>query len=448
MRSSADLLNVFLVVFRELSNLGAEAPAAGFFFVDEAKGRIRWYTALRSPRHYGISWTSPDLKEIDDQTAAAELNPLIDEEWEADLARWRTGETWSEVREPEEDLAEMRLFQERMGFERGLPYIGEGGWMTTHIPFEHGWIGIRHRETDLERILSAREWLEALSLGYHRNLDFVTLEEQNRALEEALRHLKQAQSRLITQEKMASLGSLVAGVAHEMNTPLGAISSMNQTASRATEKLAEYLDGAPDSGGEARARKALQLLGEANRLISSGAERMTSIVHSLRSFTRLDEAEFQVVDMHEGLDSTLTLLQSSLAPGVEVIREYGDLEPMFCSPGKLNQVFMSLLQNAIEAVGDQGQIRIRTCREEGQMCLQIRDTGRGIPPDRLESIFDFHFSSADARVKIGFGLSTAHAIVVEHGGEISIESEVGRGTAATVRLPYRDSTADVPPPAV
>jgi len=150
MRSSDDLLKVAVMMFQELLRLGIKAPGCGFFFVDEDKGRILWYTALENPRQYGISWTSPDLKEIDETTTASTMEVPITDDWEEDLDHWREGKAWSVARSAEEDEAEMQPFHELMGFDRQLPFLGRGEWVITNMPFEYGWVGIRHRGTDLD----------------------------------------------------------------------------------------------------------------------------------------------------------------------------------------------------------------------------------------------------------------------------------------------------------
>ena len=168
------------------------------------------------------------------------------------------------------------------------------------------------------------------------------------------------QNQIVMQEKMVSLGRLVAGVVHEINTPMGSIKSMHDTLARAVDKLKETVDTPALDGAEDRkpVDRVLEVITDGIRVISSGEERVTEIVNNLRSFARLDEAEFQMADLHEGIESTLALLQSEMGEDIEVVREYADLDLIYFSPSQLNQVFMSLLRNAIQAIEGEGQIRV------------------------------------------------------------------------------------------
>ena len=426
MRSSEDLLQVVLVAFQEFRRLEKETVAGAFFFVDEAKGCILWYTAMENPRQYGVSWTSPNLREIDETTAIFALEVPITEDWAEDLERWREGKTWSVVRSAEENRAVMQQFFELMGFDR-LPSIFEReGWGSTNVPFEYGWAGIHHRPNDPGHIIRTEGWTEALSLGYLRNLDFQRLEEQNRALEEALHQLRETQTQLVMQEKMASLGDLVSGVAHEINNPVGVVNSAADVAQRCAARI-----------GDGEVAKPLALLKANLDAVLEAGGRIDTIVKSLKNFARLDEAEFQTVDLHEGIDSALTLLESQLGGRIIIARDYGEIQPIYCSPGQLNQVFMHLLRNAIAAIEGTGRITIRTCETADGVRVLIRDTGRGIPAEQLARIFDFDFRATDQRVKMGFGLSTDYRIIQDHQGEIKVESEMGEGTEVTIDLPMR-----------
>ncbi len=263
-----------------------------------------------------------------------------------------------------------------------------------------------------------------------------TLGEKNRDLEETLRKLQAAQQQLIMQEKMASLGNLVAGVAHEINNPIGAINSAANTSARSIEIVRAALGRHPAVlAGEKRLERALEVLGRNNEVAVMASERIERIVRSLRNFARLDEAEFQNADLHEGLDSTLTLLDHVLKNRIEVIRDYGDLPQINCFANQLNQVFMNLINNAAQAIAGSGVITLRTRRDGDEIIAEIIDTGKGIAAQHLERIFDPGFTTKGVGVGTGLGLSISYNIVLQHRGRIEVESEVGKGTTMRIVLP-------------
>jgi signal transduction histidine kinase/nitroreductase len=258
----------------------------------------------------------------------------------------------------------------------------------------------------------------------------------NDELSRLLVELRAAQARLVQQAKMASLGQLVAGVAHEVNTPLGAVVSNNDLFVRCFRRLRKRVDelGLDQDPGVSRDLNAVSELIEVTRM---ACERIMNIVRELRVFARLDEADRKAVDLHEGLESTLVLINHLIKGRVEVRREYGKLPPVECHPNQINQVFMNLLVNACQAMGEGGMITLRTAHDpEGRrVMVQIGDTGAGIPRDVLGRIFDPGFTTKGAGVGTGLGLSICYQIVEAHGGEIVVESQVGRGTTFTIWLP-------------
>ena len=277
-----------------------------------------------------------------------------------------------------------------------------------------------------------------------------TLQEQNRELEEALAELRQTQNQMIVQEKMAALGNLVAGIAHELNTPLGTVKSAADVSARGLARIRDVL-GAGKSIDEVRQGqtldRVLKALGDNSQATTEAIERLSRIVGSLKTFTHLDRAEYERVDVHEGLDSALTLMEPRFGARVKVVRDYGELPPLNCYPQELNQVYMSLLLNACQAFeGDSGQIRISTRAEEGFVSIEFGDDGRGIPADRLANIFEPSFASKEGRVAMGMGLSLSYNIVRKHAGTLEIDSEPGRGTTVTIRLPTTGLQRRGPPP--
>jgi len=183
------------------------------------------------------------------------------------------------------------------------------------------------------------------------------------------------------------------------------------------------------------------LMGDLSSIISDcldGAERIRDIVQNLRLFSRLDEAEIKQVDLHEGIDSTIRLLSRYYSSSrVSLRRNYGDLPPISCYAGQLNQVWMNLLVNAAQAVGDQGDVSISTRLEDAWVVVTITDTGCGIPADQIHRIFDPFFTTKPVGEGTGLGLATSYGIIERHGGTITVESHVGAGTTFTIRVPIR-----------
>lgn len=257
------------------------------------------------------------------------------------------------------------------------------------------------------------------------------------ALEKALRELQETQIQLVQSEKMAAIGNLVAGVAHEINSPVGAISSMQNTLSLAVSKLQESL-GATEPEiltGNSSIRVALEAILKANRVIGLGAERISEIVKSLRVFARLDEAEKKKADVHECLESTLMLIQHELKERIEVMRNYAELAPIVCYPGELSQVFLNILVNAFQAIEGKGQIEITTFEKDNELHISIRDSGRGINKNILKSIFDPGITTKGVGVGTGLGLSICYKIIQKHQGRIEVQSQVDEGSVFTVILP-------------
>ena len=207
-------------------------------------------------------------------------------------------------------------------------------------------------------------------------------EELEAKVDERTRELREKQTQLVQSEKMAALGNLVAGVAHEINTPLGALKSNNDIFFRSISKMKIILsdmigpEGSPRDPGLAKLFTSIDKLNDVSKTAS---DRIVKIVNSLRSFARLDQAEMDTVDIHEGLESTLTLVHHELKRRIEVHKEYGDLPKISCYPNQLNQVFMNLLVNASQAIDDKGEIFIKTYVHDQNAVVEIRDTGRGIP---------------------------------------------------------------------
>jgi signal transduction histidine kinase len=266
------------------------------------------------------------------------------------------------------------------------------------------------------------------------------LNAKNQDLEKTLEQLKEMQHQLIMREKMAMLGNLVAGLAHEVNNPIGAVNSAADVSTRCIEKIDRVLNNSEtirDIKQNPDLKKSLQLLVQSNETIASAGKRVSKIVNSLKNFALLDEAEYKRVNLHEGIESTLTLLEYELKDRIKVLKEFGDIPEVYCYASQLNQVMLNILKNSSQAIDGEGIIRIKSFVKDKNIVVQISDTGRGIPQDKLEKIFDIGFSARGNRVKMGSGLWTAHNIMHQHGGELLVESDVGKGTSVSVVLPIK-----------
>lgn len=259
-------------------------------------------------------------------------------------------------------------------------------------------------------------------------------------LESANQAIKDAQVQLIQSEKMAALGNLVAGVAHEINTPLGSINSNADLSRRAIEIVHQYLRECGERPGELlpeRVKQAIGILVEANSTTLTATQRIVGIVRSLRNFARLDEAELKEVDIHEGIESTITLTYHEFKNRIEIVRDFGDLPKVSCYPTQMNQVFMNILINAIHAIANKGTITITTRRAGENITISFADTGHGISPEHLKRIFDPGFTTKGVGVGTGLGLSIVYKIIRLHEGRIDVTSEVGKGTTFTITLPIK-----------
>ena len=286
----------------------------------------------------------------------------------------------------------------------------------------------RKKQRQLERDNAMKEL--ALEEAREQLLIYESLQQKNWELQEI-------QVKLVQSDKMASLGNLVTGIAHEINQPVGDINRMHETLMRAVDRLKGVLETKyRDLLKNNRAiRAALQVIQDANRVIATGTERVTEIVHSLRSFARLDEAEMKEANLHEGIETTLTLVHHDFKNRIEVVREYGDIPTMICFPSRLNQVFLNVLVNAEQAIEEKGKIGISTRLIDNEIEIAISDTGKGIPRENLARVFDPGFTTKGVGVGTGLGLSICYQIIQDHKGSIRAESEVGKGTTFTIRLP-------------
>jgi two-component system NtrC family sensor kinase len=283
---------------------------------------------------------------------------------------------------------------------------------------------------------------EALALLHHS----LELKIEQRTRELQLKH-----SQLLQSEKMASLGQLVAGVAHEINTPLGALKSNTDVLTRAFDKLGVLRGDTemPEERCKAQAQRLLDVAEKANLTNTTAVQRIAKIVANLRQFARLDQAEVDTVDLHIGLESTLDLVRHEFKHRVGIERDYGTLPKVECYPNQLNQVFMNLLVNARQSIPDQGTVTVRTrLANEVELAMlehhrteavvvEIADTGIGIAPAEQARIFDPGYTTKGVGVGTGLGLAIVVQIIQDHGGVIDLDSELGKGTSFRLILPTR-----------
>ena len=250
-------------------------------------------------------------------------------------------------------------------------------------------------------------------------------------------NLRETQGQLVQSEKMASLGMLVAGIAHEINTPIGAINSMQNTTIRAVGKLKTLIDGICQDKhlSNPKLKKMFDLIDDGNNVIESGIGRVTKIISRLRSFARLDEADLKLADVHEGIDDTLTLIHHEMKHNIKVIKEFGKIPSISCFPSRLNQVFLNLLINAKQAIKGKGSVTISTFLQDDHVHITFQDTGIGIEKERLSKVFDPGYTTKGVGVGTGLGLSICYQIIKDHRGEIEVTSEVGNGTTFTIIIP-------------
>jgi PAS domain S-box-containing protein len=308
------------------------------------------------------------------------------------------------------------------------------------------------------------------------------LEAEKKRLKEAYAQLNQMQTQLVQSEKLASLGQLAAGVAHEMNNPIGFVNSNLGTLDEYVKDIKKLLEkyekveeiikvenpaisgveNLTQSGKDKSKEKLFQeidelkeqmdldfILRDFEKIISEsqdGTQRVKSIVENLRDFSHVGKGKFESTDINKGIESTLNIVWNELKYKAEVIKEYGEIPPVECLPQQLNQVFMNLLINAAQAIATHGQIKVKTYRKDEEIIVEISDTGVGIPKENISRIFEPFFTTKGVGKGTGLGLSVAYGIIQKHNGRIEVESEVNKGTTFRVILPYgrSDISAEKP----
>jgi len=295
----------------------------------------------------------------------------------------------------------------------------------------------RHELANQRRILQRGVERETELLA-RRNLE---LGRSKRDAESAVKDLQRAQSQLVQQERMATLGQLLAGIAHEINNPVNymvnAIRPLQQNVQRIGGQFERLQAGEPPIAGERGVPELMADIEASVGLIKAGADRTATIVQNLRTFSRNSGEEIAPFDLREGIDLTIELLNPIIKDRVEIIRDYVDIRAVECSQGEINQVFMNILSNACQAIDGEGAVRITIREIDLGVVVNIEDSGCGISEQAIERIFDPFFTTKDVGKGTGLGLSISYNIIQAHGGTIDVESKVGVGSKFRLWLPTR-----------
>lgn len=278
-----------------------------------------------------------------------------------------------------------------------------------------------------------------------------TLHSSNQSLFNTIGKLKETQSQLVNSEKMASLGVLTAGIAHEINNPVNFIYTGINSLKRDMDELLGIIVSIEEMVKEKSGDDLIKSIEETKIQleysvivdiiqqtiddIKVGAERTTEIVKGLRNFSRIDKDNKQMYNVHEGIESALLLLKNKYKNHIEIERSFGEVPAIECYAGKLNQVFLNIISNAIDAIHEAGKISIKTWNENNKVHIQFIDNGRGIPSDSIDKIFDPFFTTKNVGEGVGLGLSISFGIIKEHNGKIEVKSELNTGTTFTISLP-------------
>ncbi len=311
---------------------------------------------------------------------------------------------------------------------------------------------------DREAILSS-----ARDITKRKETEHLLIEEKERTekarkeLEIAYNELKSAQSRILQSEKMASIGQLAAGIAHEINNPIGFIGGNLRSLEKYINKFLEFMEAQSDVIKEFKITSSIEELSGKRKKLKidyitedikelikeslDGTERVAKIVQDLKSFSRLDEgAALRHADINESIDRTLNIVWNEIKYKARVIKEYGVIPQIKCYPQQLTQVFMNLLVNASQAIEKEGEIFIKTWHDGDYVCISIGDTGCGIKEEHLNKIFEPFFTTKEVGAGTGLGLSIIYDIIKKHKGDITVESTAGKGTVFTVKIPVEVSS--------
>ncbi len=309
-----------------------------------------------------------------------------------------------------------------------------------------------HRSTEMIKRLTAAEVQEK----YLKELEaaYTVLDSKNRDLQRLYDELKNTQAQLIQAEKMASLGQLVAGISHEMNNPVGFIYSNIKQLQQYTQRIESFIarqlskSSRPLSSSAGQSRQSdieqiRQILPDIKNLIEdtiTGSKMIKELVSDLRSFSHLDQAKWQLFNIHDGLENSIKIMLTQFKHQLTIQRSFQAAGVLECNPGQLNQVFLNLLTNAAQAIKEEGTIWIETSDVPGSLIIRIRDNGIGMTAETVNKIFDPFFTTKDVGEGTGLGLSISYSIIKNHGGTIEVASTPGQGSTFTITLPYKKGT--------
>ncbi|WP_283204905.1 ATP-binding protein [Chitinivorax sp. B] len=322
------------------------------------------------------------------------------------------------------------------------------------IEHEMGQSAQRRLQAAAEQAL--RQANEALELRVAERTEDLLV--RNQELEASKHQLEEAQSQLLQSEKLASIGQLAAGVAHEINNPIGYVYSNLSALSGYLDEIFKLLTAYVEAEPELPTQRRMLLEGQRRQAdldflrddvralfaeCTEGLGRIKKIVADLKDFSRTGaDDEWQYADLRRCLDSTLNIVRNELKYKAEIVQDYHAIPEIECLPSQLNQVFLNMLVNASHAIADQGVITLRTEQEDDWIWVEIADTGAGIAEENLKRIFDPFFTTKPVGTGTGLGLSLSYGIVQKHGGRIEVTSQLGVGTAFRIWLPIRQTAKD------
>jgi two-component system NtrC family sensor kinase len=416
---------------------------------------IDWHNRIASMnRLFSQMWRIPDgLLQAEDD--AAILAFLASSVVESELCHERL----LQVVDRSETEDTFRLNDGRVFECRSRPqYLGE-----RIIGRVFGYTDITERQRAEETLRESRDQLESRVRERTLALQMAneTLEQEKERQAELIRKLGEAQNQLLQSEKMASIGVLAAGVAHEINNPVGFVNSNLSSLQRYAQALLRLLDGYEEAATRldetdratlAALRREVDadyLREDLGSLLSEsmdGLDRIKRIVQDMKDFSHVGGGDVLVSNLEAGLESTLNVVWNEIKYKAEVVREYGGVAPIECIPSQLNQVFMNLLINAAHAIHERGRITVRTRQDDDNVTVEVSDTGSGIPEENLGRIFEPFFTTKPVGKGTGLGLSLSYGIVQKHGGRIEVDSVISQGTTFRVILPRQSGGAAIVSP--